>query len=745
MRSPDFTVELAARLTEAGRLKDYRERKGDEYREHNAARMRDTRAKQVPLFVGVDSEGIGREGNHRAVLLGVGEQQYVARDIRAGLQWDEVFRFLYERFVERPRAVYVGFFLGYDFNQWLKTLPLRAARKLLTKQGKAARVKRNGHGSFPVQEGEWEFDMLGFKRLSIRPRDSGLPWMHVCDAGSFFQTAFVNVLDPANWANDPDGPPCSMERYNNIVKWKDKRGSFVRITKGMRAYNVEENLLLAECMTRLAKGFLSVGIRLGRAQWYGPGATSKKWMHQKGIPKRRGLPDLGVPDWFLTACRKSYFGGWFEIFSHGKIGGQKSRFWNYDINNAYPYATTKLPHLCENARYNRGDGVYDGGSDFVLLYATVLAKSNRIGPVPHRNSAGNILRPGISRGWYWKSEVDAAQRAMLVKEVVVHEWVSVDVCSHPCPFEDISVLYDLRLSVGKKSAQGMAIKLNNNSIYGNLAQKAGAAPYNNWFYASYITSHCRTQILDAIASHPSGIQSCLMVATDGVCFDSRHPSLPTSKLLGEWEETQYKSLVLFKPGVYWTHEGEEALLQVKSRGVPKAQFIEGMDKAYGQFLLFKDYLSMFRYDKPAPDNGKDFIDRRGWPHFLVELSFSMKTCKQALNEGNWDNAGAIRESVPVLQSSDPSSKRTQPFYNIRKDRIDTIIHSGDSDNPETYYHGDVVFPCPPDLGYNLDGRSPYAQLKEEVQEALNIREEEDAIILHNVPHPQDKETNAAET
>ncbi len=711
------------------RYSEYRARHKD-YRQRELTRKRTTRATTLPEFIGVDSEGIGRGMKHRAVLLGVGDQHYIARDMAKGLQWDEVFEFLYSCFEKNPKAVYVGFFLGYDFNQWLKSLPLKAARSLLTRRGRVKREKKDNRGYWPVREGNWEFDTLAFKRLSIRPRDSSKPWMHICDAGPFFQVSFVDVLNPDNWLNDPDGPPCNDKDYNRIITWKNKRSQFSRITPGMIAYNAEENRLLAVCMTRLAKGFLNVGIRLDKGQWYGPGASSKKWLAHKNAPLHKELSGLGMPDWFNDACLKSYFGGWFEIFSHGYIGGFKSRHWNYDINNAYPYAATKLPHLCEDCSYGWGTGIYTGRSDFVLLYATVSACNNRIGPVPYRNSKGNILRPAISRGWYWKFEIDAAQRARLVKEVETHEWVEFTPCDHERPFTDIRILYDLRVSVGKNSAQGMAIKLNNNSIYGNFAQKLGTAPYNNWFYASYITAHCRTQILDAIATHPGGPQSVLMVATDGVCFDDRHPVLATSKRLGEWEETKYQDLFLFKPGVYWHKAGEKALLKVKSRGVPKEEFLANTELAHGKFLLFGDYLSSNLYTSPKvyekyPDDVNHYLEENDWPWFLVHVNFRMKSCKQALNERKWASAGEVLEKFPVLQSSDPSSKRRNPFYNYRKQRIDTIIHIGDVEKPETYYHGDIDIHHMPDLGYDLNGWQALATAKEPYQIARDKTFEEE--------------------
>jgi DNA polymerase type B, organellar and viral len=719
----DMRITTRPTIAQATRERGRRYAQSTAGKAKRAKRHRAYRAATLPEFIGVDSEGIGRGKNHRAVLLGVGQEHFIASDMRRGLDWKETFEFLYKQFEAHPRAAFVGFYLGYDFNNWLRFLPRQAAWMLLTKEGmRLRRMKQKQPRQrqyHPVRLDGWEIDILGFKRLSIRPRPAGcnchaerikcthkqLPWMHICDAGSFYQMPFIKVIDPATWEHDPDGPVCTQAQFERIREGKDKRANFTRITKQMIAYNAEENALLSVVMTRLAKGFASVGIRPSKDEWYGPGSTASKWLRQKGAVRRQELADL-MPQYFSDACRKSYFGGWFEIFSHGLIMGKT---YNYDINNAYPFASTKLPHICGECSYKRGSGDYKGNGRFVLLYVTVFSKGNRIGAVPYRDKTGAILRPAISKGWYWRSELLAAQRAGLIKKTMDYEWVEFIPCDHEDPLSEIADLYKLRLSVGKNSAQGMAIKLNNNSVYGKFAQSVGSAPYNNWLYASYITSHCRTQILDAIATHPNGAESVLMVATDGICFDSPHPSLPISKRLGEWEESVYMDLCLFKPGVYWHHEGKENLLKVKSRGVPKAEFAEGIQDVEALFANMQIYhqapghvineIDVGIYGTPAQYIGLV----KSWPWFEVPIKFRMKSCKQALNEGQWDRAAEVQEEVMVAQSSDPQSKRQRPRFNEEKQRIDTIIHELPIKELETKYYGEVKYPALQDPGYGFDG------------------------------------------
>lgn len=723
----DIDVEVIHHPNRAEIQRAYRQRKGDTGKAQNRERMRIHRAHTLPEFIGVDGEGVGKGKNHRYVLLGVGSEQ---RENPGGFDWKEAFEFLYEQYKAHPKAAFIGFYLGYDFDRILGTLPFKAAWSLFTKEGKANRrirgsVKRRQYNAVKCEG--WEIDMMGKKRLSIRPRPQGctcyekrikcqhkqLPWMHICDAGSFFQMSLLAVLDKKRWKDDPAGWPITQTEYDQILKGKNRRDHAV-LDDEMRYYNVLENLILARVMRRLAQGFADIGIKLGKDQWYGPGASASKWLNQKKAPKRKELKDGLMPEWFRNVCKYSYFGGWFEIFSHGVISGTS---YNYDINNAYPFATTKLPHICGECRYEHGKGNYNGAGEYVLLYGAVFSKSTRIGSVPYRSKDGTILRPSVSKGWYWKHEIDAARRAGLVKKVMISEWAEFHPCDHPKPFGDVQRLYDKRLEVGKDSSQGMAIKLNNNSIYGKFAQLAGNAPFNNWFYASYITSHCRTQILDAIATHPDKENAVLMVATDGICFDSPHPDFDAiiamecqktgqekDTRLGYWDRGVYHELVLFKPGVYWHRDGKNALKAVKSRGVPRDEFMEACEYAEFHFRQFKLTRmlpeQMIIQMELIPEAYIGIAQK--WPRFTVPVKFRMMTCGMALAQGKWESAGEIMEEIELLQDSDPQSKRRSPFWNQPKDRIDTVIHDLPIKEIQTYYHDEIDIPFE-ELGEGRDG------------------------------------------
>src|ERR1700722_12955824 len=242
----------------------------------NDTRRVQRKAHQVS-FVAVDGEGFGRGRNHSYQLLGVGDCQ---TENAKGLDFPEIAEFLYGRYQESPGSAFVGFFLGYDFTQWFKTLPENRARILLTPAGiksRERRIKRN-LPPFPVEYAGWEFDILGMKRFKLRPASGG-SWMYICDAGSFFQASLLSTIDPAKWSD----PVVTQEEYAQIEEGKSHRDT-ASLDDNTRGYNILENIVLARLMGRLNLGFVQAGIRLRKNQWFGPGQAAQQWMSGTELP-----------------------------------------------------------------------------------------------------------------------------------------------------------------------------------------------------------------------------------------------------------------------------------------------------------------------------------------------------------------------------------------------------------------------------------------------------------------------------
>jgi DNA polymerase type B, organellar and viral len=643
-----------------------------------------------PRFVGVDGEGVqgrcgeaacdcrafrglgdrcqacghGRyEHEHTYVLLGCGDRQIENVD---GLHYLDIFRFLYSCFEADPDAAYVGFFLGYDFTQWLKTLPEGKAWLLLTEAGRAKRSMRLGEKPWtaPVRLNEegmdageaWEVEWLAARRLSIRPMRCDCqirqatkcshkrpPWMHICDAGPYFQTSFLKVINPAEW---PDGPVCSQEEYDLVVKGKAAR-SDAQLDDEMRLYNAMENRILARVMSREAEGFEQFNIHLAKSEWYGPGSAAAKFMQVNGVPRREAI-EQATPLPVRQSAQSAYVGGWFEVFVHGHVPGVTHE---YDINSAYPHVISQLPCLL-HGRWKHSTNQSPAlprlkAGQLCLVRARVAGTDPHIGAMLHRRRNRSICRPRRSGGWYWSHELAAAARAGLVSEIDVSEVWTYTPCKCPPPLGMVSDLYAYRLQVGKKTSAGKAAKLVMNSLYGKTAQSMGGRPFANYLYAGLITAGCRTMILDAIATHPDRSAAVIMVATDAVFFTSPHPSLPLSDSeLGRWSHEERTNLCVFKPGVYWDDKARQAIDQrsapiFKARGINAVAFSKHLRTLDNRFTAISE---MGR--APAV-----------WPSISYASGFAMVTAKMALQRRKWGTAGRVSDAA-VVQSSNPSSKRT---------------------------------------------------------------------------------------
>jgi len=592
------------------------------------SRHRATHAARVarrPTFTGIDGEGVTRaDGTHDYVLLSIGDQS-LSRPDGGRLQWWEIFRFVYDYGSTHPDEILVGFFLGYDFTHWLRTLPEERARMLITEVGIAKRTRKvNGHHlpPFPVRstdpdDVEWEYDMLPNRRFKLRP--TGGKWVWVCDTGAFWQCSFLKAIDPKRWPE----PICTPEKYATIKEGKDQRATATLNTNMIR-YNVTENRVLSQLTGELAKAFQKSNIRLKRQQWFGPGQVASAWLKQQNTPSRELMRKI-TPMEVWNAAQATFYGGWFEIFAHGHVPEVS---YEYDINSAYPDVIRRLPCLL-HGRWRACDGRIDLPT--TIVRARLHGTDRVVGCMPHRTSTGSILRPRHTGGWYWQHELDIAIAAGLIDDIDITEgWTYEADCNCDAPLAALSDLYRRRIVVGKNTPEGYALKLVYNSIYGKFAQSVGNPEWSNPIYASLVTSGCRSQILESIRTHPTGTADLLMVATDGVYYRRKHPYLEVDpEKLGAWDEGIKRNLTLFMPGLYWDDSTREKLAageepKLKSRGVKGSYLAPHIDRIDQEF-------ASFRY-RGSSDK---------WPTVNLPIPFAMTTAKQALARGKWGTAGNV--------------------------------------------------------------------------------------------------------
>ncbi|HEY2087434.1 MAG TPA: DNA polymerase [Mycobacterium sp.] len=645
-------------------------------------------------FIAIDGEGVTRVGyvprwhselqeevmtmekQHHYVLLSAGDESL--HHDGEPLRHDEIFDFLYQQKIDHPNATFVGFFLGYDFSQWLKTLPESRGNLLFHPYGIQKRMPKNPDLRYPfpvIVDRRWDIDLLGMKRFKLRPHvpkaqwpacqvshktkeqveecATGMhnrhpyEWMYINDAGSFFQTSLMNAINPKKWAA---GTAVVTKKEMEILQYGKDHRSDAQFDADMIKYNVLENDVLARLMKTVNAGFVADGIRLRKDQWFGPGQAAQAWMRNIGCPTGEEVREA-VPAWALEAGRMSYYGGWFEVFVHGNIPGTT---YAYDINSAYPYAISTLPCLL-HGKWTQGTG--DPGplrrGNYRLINARFTGRNDYIGTMPHRDMDGGISRPLHTAGWHWQHEVNAAKAARTVTRVEIDEWVEYEPCGCPPPLRSIKELYLGRLEVGKETPFGKSKKLVYNSAYGKMAQSIGMPKYSNSIYASLITSHCRTMILRAIASHPDKAKAVAMIATDGIVFLSPHPKLnvhPTE--LGAWDYAEHQNLSILMPGLYWDDKSRESVrsgenLTLKSRGVSGkylAPFIDRFDAEWQEF-----------YDWTVSNGGASRMDNA--PKITINVEFGVISPRLAVARDRWDTCGKVVWDDPRLISANPQGKR----------------------------------------------------------------------------------------
>jgi hypothetical protein len=204
--------------------------------------------------------------------------------------------------------------------------------------------------------------------------------------------------------------------------------------------------------------------------------------------------------------------------------------------------------------------------------------------------------------------------------------------------------------MGKDTPLGKSARLVYNSMYGKFAQSLGEPVFANPVYASLITSGCRTQILNAIATHPRGKADVVMVATDAVYFLSPHPGLVCGTSLGDWDAKTKNNLTLFKPGVYWDDATRDRIAAghgaaFKARGFKAADFVQAIGRVDDAFSGWH----------ALPDRSLDV--ESVWPSVEFQASFAMVSGLQALRRGDWSLAGQVSSGVKLEQNADPYSKR----------------------------------------------------------------------------------------
>jgi len=474
----------------------------------------------------IDGEGITLGNKHYYTELNAvwpkGRKILKSSDLGAY----EIFDFLFHLPEHHNYVVYGA---SYDFNMWLRCLPLADLINLVTTN----ETVWNGYKIKWIDRKYLHLIRLASKKSRI-----------VYDVVAWYQKPFVDTLEA--WSI---GTP---EEWAFITRMKALRGNFANVDpEEIERYCWLECERLVELVDTLCQAIQETPYR--PTALYGPGALAQAIFQHHKVKDYFGPYDEEL-------ALQAYYGGRFDTAFFGWF----ENVHEYDIRSAYPDQIRNLPCLahaewvaCKNPfKYSHGIYRVKWNVGIDCPYP----------PFPYRDSTGCIWYLYAGQGWYHADEVRAAIEVFGNKIRVLEGQALEQKCDHQ-PFAFVEQLYKWRLKIAKEHyAKGQVVKLGLNSMYGKLVQSVGSRknkpPFQNFFLGGAITAGTRAKILRAISSHMNQIIS---IATDGL-ISLDQLQLVIGKDLGEWEYSYLAEHVQLSNGVYHSVE-PDGTVKERARGI----------------------------------------------------------------------------------------------------------------------------------------------------------------------------------
>lgn len=521
-----------------------RQRRGDRHRKRQRVDVRrragDRHAPVRQRFVGIDGESV----DNRYVLLAAADDDgwsaYIEpRNGEAELRTSDCLRFI----ARLPKAIVWGFAFSYDVNMMLWELPLPRLERLY----ETGRVRWHNFTVEYVPKKMLRVTERESAHKDAKKRSGGVVW----DMFPWQQSSFANWL-----ADEQLASPAEIDRIRTM---KHRRATFTaKERKQIIRYCLSECTYLARGARKLVDTITAGGFTTG-GRYYSPASLAKAKMKSEGVKRFMTPP----PDHLAKAIDAARFGGRAEVGQSGPIEGP---IFQHDINSAYPTELEALPCLaCGAWQPTKHDLRY------WLRHAPTLCNVSwkplngrrhmKWGPFPMRGKIGSLRFPSHGSGWYWSTEVLAAER---LADVTIHDaWTFHQNCNHR-PFAYVPAMYAQRK---KLKAAGdpseYVLKLALNSTYGALAERQHKQarrepPWRSLMWAGLITAGTRAKMLDILTD------DVVMIATDGIFSTSRLP-VQEGKGLGEWEVNRYDEMWIAGTGFYFPKKDGE-WLDPKTRG-----------------------------------------------------------------------------------------------------------------------------------------------------------------------------------
>lgn len=444
---------------------------------------------------------------------------------------------------KNPGANHVSFAFGYDVNQMLKDLPIRALH-ILREKGSVY------YEGFHIEHVPRKWLLVRFNKIQVKIFDTFL----------FFNCKFGEALRKYNIGIE--------ENLDRIDKGKEERPRFTwaNIDEIERYWETELEYGI-DLLDSLRDIIYSAGFFIN--SWHGPGALASYALRDNNTQL---YMDRGIPVEVNSAARYAMFGGRFQPF---QVGYYEGTIYDRDINSAYAYAFSRLPSL-QNGKWryessvNRDEAKHCRIGLFHIRYSRRM--SNRAMPLPHRERSGTVSFPPITDGWF-----HAVEAASVVDDEFAEfldAWIFEDDGSYPFAWIN-EAFYERQKLIDEGNPAEKTLKWMLAALYGQAAQRAGwerlkgPPKWHQLEWAGAVTAECRSMVFNA-AKHVG--LSLISIDTDGFISMAPPPVLPNGigEQLGQWKAKEYGGILYLQNGIYWLRDkNTEEWLQPKSRGIPR--------------------------------------------------------------------------------------------------------------------------------------------------------------------------------
>jgi hypothetical protein len=227
-------------------------------------------------------------------------------------------------------------------------------------------------------------------------------------------------------------------------------------------------------------------------------------------------------------------------------------------------------------------------------------------PFYWRTKNGGVYYPPFGEGWYHKSEVDAAFKALDEGKLstdsyegrleAIESW-EFGPYHKGTPFTFVHYFYELRqLWKSQKNPFHKILKVVLNCFYGKTVQKFGwksdndgtfiPPSFHNMGYAGSITADVRSQMFEAVMQNPEAV---VLIVSDGL-YTTEELDLPIGDDMGQYSKDEHDGIVVIStakfwildkcdqpsereqldhPGKFWKHEGQWYRTTTHSQGLDK--------------------------------------------------------------------------------------------------------------------------------------------------------------------------------